>query len=1070
MILSFSSNSSDARFQKVSGQVRSLLAFRAVSIAAVALSLAPPAWGAGRQLTGQHAPATTPALAPSDAEKKFVVPPGFEVRLFAAEPEVVNPVAMTWDERGRLWVLELYEYPLGSPPGTKSRDRIKILEDTDNDGRADKVNVFADGLNLATGLLLGDGGAYVGQAPHLLFLQDTNRDDLADVRTALLSGFGLDDRHELLNGFIWGPDGWLYMTHGVFTYSQVKIPEASDPGVQMNAAVARFHPPTKQFEVFADGTSNPWGVDFDRRGNAFVSACVIDHLFHMAPGGLYVRQGGTPPHPYAYELLPSIVEHQHHMAAYCGVCIYQGDQFPAEYRDRVFIGNIHQNAINHDRLSPNGSSYTAAAEKDFLTTPDGWFMPVSQQVGPDGALWVADWYDKYPCYQNAQADPEGVDRERGRIWRVVHAGGRKAPGSRPESKMNLAGLSNRDLINLLEHPNVWHRRMAQRLLRERFNGTTVASRNPGNQGIAGSEHKALSELAFKAKSLEGRLAAIWTLHSAPPTDWPAMLERLMEDVEPVVRTWAVRLEATFLRKTLSEVATYRKANEHAKAGRAEELLVTRMSLLETLAADSDPSVRLAVATTCRELVSGSLTVNTRTDSDVPIEPVLAALIQASADAKDPLLPFMIWMAAEPGFARNPEPSLEWVAANGSTAMPLSGILLKKAMRRLCDTQDYRNIDLAVDFLLKTADQQTALTVAALDGLIEGQKAKPLLPKTDTRALFDLLGKSSNAQLKQRAQQLGAVWGDARSIQATLAAIADANLPVEQRIQAISAARLMKNDAAREAILQQVGGKNPDNLLNSAIAALGELGGDNVPSVLLSQWKSYSPSTRATAAQILVSRRRWAIALLSAIESKTFVASDLPLPAMRSLVESRDEFIRQRAAQVIGRVRPANADKQKLLEQKQAMILSGGPADPKAGHELARQACFTCHKLYGEGADVGPDLTGVGRSTLEALLANVIDPNQVVGRGYENVEIETKDGRSLSGRLIENTDTRIKLVSAGPKEETIATSDIESMRVSELSVMPEGLEQMPDADFRNLMLFILKPPQEQNSSNSQSETK
>src|SRR6266516_7972146 len=251
---------------------------------------------AGTQLAGQFAPASTPALPPEESRKKFVVPSGFEVRLFAAEPEVVNPVAMTWDERGRLWVVELYEYPLGAKKGQKPRDRIKILEDTDADGRADRVTVFADGLNLATGLQLGNGGVYVGQAPEFLFLEDTDGDGKADKRTVLKVGFGLQDRHELINGFTWGPDGWLYMTHGVFTYSMVKDPaDPNSPPVKVDAAVARYHPRTKKFEVFADGTSNPWGVDFDSAGNAFVSACVIDHFFHMAPGGHYARQGGSPP-------------------------------------------------------------------------------------------------------------------------------------------------------------------------------------------------------------------------------------------------------------------------------------------------------------------------------------------------------------------------------------------------------------------------------------------------------------------------------------------------------------------------------------------------------------------------------------------------------------------------------------------------------------------------------------------------------------------------------------------------------------------------------------------------------
>src|SRR6266446_4151558 len=207
------------------------------------LLAATPVFPAGRQLTGPYAPAASPALPPAEAQKKFSLPNGFEARLFAAEPDVVNPVAMTWDARGRLWVVELYEYPLGAPPGAKPRDRIKILEDTDGDGRADKVTVFADGLNLATGILLGNGGVYVGQAPEFLFLQDTNHDDVADKRTVLLTGFGLHDRHELLNGFAWGPDGWLYMTHGVFTHSKVHDPNDPDGlGVGVDAALARYHP------------------------------------------------------------------------------------------------------------------------------------------------------------------------------------------------------------------------------------------------------------------------------------------------------------------------------------------------------------------------------------------------------------------------------------------------------------------------------------------------------------------------------------------------------------------------------------------------------------------------------------------------------------------------------------------------------------------------------------------------------------------------------------------------------------------------------------------------------------
>ncbi len=978
----------------------------------------------GRQLSGQFAPATSPALPPEEAQKRFVVPDGFEVRLFAAEPDVINPVAMTWDERGRLWVVELYEYPLGAKPGTKPRDRIKILEDTDGDGRADKVTVFADGLNLATGLQLGYGGVFVGQAPDLLFLEDTNHDDVADKRTVLMTGFGLEDRHELLNGFTWGPDGWLYLTHGVFTHSKVKIPEASEPGVEVTAAVARYQPRTKQFEVFADGTSNPWGVDFDRCGNAFVSACVIDHLFHMTPGGIYVRQGGTPANPYSYQLLPSIVDHKHYMAAYAGVQVYQGNQFPAEWRGEVFMGNIHQNAVNHDHLTPNGSSFKATAAPDFLATSDGWFRPVSEQVGPDGALWVMDWCDKYPCYQNAQADPEGVDRERGRIWRVVYTGkhpGAKVP-SRPEVNMDLGKLSTEQLVQTLAHPNIWQRRMAERLLSER--------RDP-------AAARPLRNLLASGETLEARLFALWTLHSSGQLD-DSVLEDFYQDKEPAIRAWVARL-----------------------AGERRHATPAIIAGLSQMASDPDASVRLAVATAARQFVSSSLTVDTPAPpelKEVQVGRILAPLVQASADGKDPLIPFMIWEAAEPGIAQNPEPGLRWLLDHGADTMPLSGQITRKFMRRICDGHDSERLDMALKFVEAATEKGTGLAVAALDGLLEGLQGNVLKPMNDPNPLLDKLTASDKPELAERARRLGTLWGNHAAIQATLKVINDPRAGIQERTQAIEAARKLKTDEVRAAISNLLAPETPEPLVLAAIRALGELGGDKTGDELVQHWKAFTPEARRAAAEALASRHPWTLSLLSALEAKNIFPNEIPATVIRTLTQSADAAVRERVAQDIGRVRPADADKLKLIAEKKKMILST-PADLQAGHEVARKTCFVCHKLYGEGADVGPDLTGVGRSTLDALLANVIDPNQVIGKGYENVLVETKDGRSLSGRMVENTDVRVRLLSAGPKEDIISKSDIASLRVSELSVMPEGLEQMPDADFRNLIMFILNPPQD-----------
>jgi putative membrane-bound dehydrogenase-like protein len=989
--------------------------------------------GAGRQLTGVYSPASTPPLSPEEATKKFTVPDGFEMRIFASEPQVVNPVAMTWDDRGRLWVVELYEYPLGAKPGTKPRDQVKILEDTDNDGRADKVTVFKDGLNLATGLQLGYGGVFVGQAPHLLFLEDTDGDDHADKQTILKTGFGLEDRHELLNGFIWGPDGYLYMTHGVFTVSKVKNPDEpqSDP-VLLTAGVARFHPRSKKFEVFAEGTSNPWGVDFDRAGNAYVSACVIEHLFHLVPGGLYQRQAGNPPFPYAYQLLPSINDHKHFRAAYAGVQVYQGDLFPEEYKGTIFMGNIHDSSVHQDKLTPNGSTFKASFVQDLIRANDGWFRPVSSQVGPDGALWVMDWYDKYPCYQNANADPEGVDRERGRIWRLVYTGkdkGKAIP-SHP-ANMNLGKATIEELVQTLAHPNIWQRRMALRLLSERrdFHAGPL-----------------LRELFKSGPTMESRLFALWALHGSGLLD-DAGLDKAAEDKEPAIRAWAARLVGE--RGTPSEEAIAR---------------------LNKLAEDNDPSVRLAVATAVRQFLSGALTV----DTPPKVEPegvgdLLAKVTLHPQSAEDPVIPFMIWMAAEPAVASDPESALGWLHENGMQSPKLCAELTRKTMRRISDTGNNEFLTQALTFLDELPENAAPLAIGALTGLIEGQKGRATVPDPISTRVLANLTKSPNKEIQSRAQQLGTIWGDSAAIQASIDVLKSSTKSGEDRIAAIQAVRSQKIPGVRDALLALLDKNTPEKVQQAGVQALGENGTDETGDQILQRWKTFSPATRRLAASVLASRSKWAQLLISGIERKEIDVSEIPTPVVRSLTTTKDDYVRNRALAVIGKYRESNPDKLKLIAEKRKMVLNG-PIDLQKGHEIAQRTCLTCHKLHGEGAEVGPDLTGVGRSSLDALLANVIDPNQIIGKGYENVEVEMKDGRSVSGRLIEENDARLRLLAAGPKEEILGKKDIASMRTSEMSVMPEGLEQMPDADFRNLIWYIYSPPQDKKAVSVDEEQK
>lgn len=1027
----------------------------------------------GRQITSGQLPATTPALSPEETRQLIEVPPGFEVRLFAAEPMVVNPVAMTWDERGRLWVLELYEYPKGAAKGEKGRDRVKILEDTDADGVADKVTVFADGFSLAEGMILGNGGVYVGAPPNLYFLKDTNGDDRADTREIVLTGFGDQDRHELLNGFAWGPDGWLYMTHGVFTQSKVKDPgNPEDTGVIMNAALARFHPGTKKFEVFADGTSNPWGVDWNERGDAFVSACVIQHLFHMAPGGQYNRQGGTWANPYGYvndlpsRGLPAIVDWRHYRAAHAGITVYQGDQWPAAWRGLVFLGNIHASSLNCDRLTLVGATYKAEKESTLLgpageewraksgeKTPKGeewkhvgpgtffvsrdpWVRPVSNQTGPDGAMWVMDWYDKYPCYQNANADPEGVDREFGRIWRVVWVGdqpGKKVP-SRPGKEMDLKKLPAAELVKLLSAKNSWQSRQAQRLLAELKQDPIPAT----------EVQRTLSDVATRRGDqrdapISARFAALGALHSRGEL-LAGILHDAASDQDSGIRAWAARF-----------------------SGEQGSVILPGSPLLK-LDQDQESSVRASVAVAMRQLASGSLTVNTPGRPGAAaanIQPIISKLLARPSVTGDSYYPHIVWMAMEPRVAANPQPFFTLLAANENS---VSAYCTRRVMRRICDLSDAtaraQHLNAALEWLGGLA-AKTELAGAGLDGLIEAQKSKGAKPTLDLAPIFAKL--SANPALAERVRRLATLLGDIGASKILIAKINDPKAALDERLKAIQAARETKDAAAKGELLSLlVREKKEQALVAEAVRALGVFPGDDIAATMMAAWPNFTPATRRTAAEILSTRTQWSRALMAGLDQKTVSPQDISATARRALARSDDQTVADQAERLLGRYRPPGADKLKLIADKRKVVLAGEP-DLKNGHEVAKRACYVCHKLYHEGADVGPDLTGVGRSTIDALLQNVIDPNEVIGAGYESTEVELKDGSTVSGRVVEDTDTRLKLLASGPMEHTIAKSDIKvvngqpAIRKTTSSLMPEGLEQLSDKDFRDLIWFILNPP-------------
>ncbi len=566
---------------------------------------------------------------PADkAAAAMTVPEGFQVVLSAAEPEVRQPIGFTIDDRGRLWVAECYSYPVWQETG---HDRILVFEDTDGDGRFDSRKVFWDQGNYLTGLEVGFGGVWACCAPNLYFIPDANGDDVPDgPPQVVLDGWSNKGVHNVLNGLSWGPDGWLYGMNGITAPSKVGKPGASDAErVELNCSVWRYHPTREVFEVVANGTTNPWGLDWDDHGQAFFTNCVISHLFHLVPGGHYERMFGEDINPHSYALIPACSDHLHwgggkwtdsrggqgaHSAAggghaHAGAMIYLGDQWPASYRNSILMGNIHGKRLNRDTLERHGSGYVGRHAPDFLFANDEWFRGLNFKVGPDGSMWIIDWSDTGECHER---DEHGSHHESGRIFKVSYGQPTPAAG------LPLANASDEELVQRQLHANDWHVRTARRLLQERA---------AEGQDLTAAA-KQLKQLFASQKDDRQHLRVLWALHVIGAADEAFLREQLAHQSEHV-RLWAVRLLAEPSRGgTIAQTPP----NPSTSPAVSDELLAKFQDL-----ATNDPSalVRLELASTLQRL---------------PLEQrwdLAAALAAHAEDAADANLPLMIWYGIEP---------------------------------------------------------------------------------------------------------------------------------------------------------------------------------------------------------------------------------------------------------------------------------------------------------------------------------------------------------------------------------------------------------------------------------------
>jgi len=552
--------------------------------------------------------AGTPALPVADALKQFVLPKGFTILPVASEPEVVQPIASCTDERGRLWVVENTNYP--NCPGSP-KDRILVFEDVDGDGKDWKKTVFFDKLTFASGIQVGFGGVWVGAPPNLLFFPDKDGNAVPDgPAQTVLDGWGNQDTHETLNGFIWGPDGWLYGTQGVFTNSKVGAPgTAADQRQPCNACVWRLHPVTRTFELFSEGGSNQWGVDWNDHGQAFFTACVIPHMFHAVQGGRYHRQGGQFNNKHTYDFIKTIVSDKHAAAAFAGSLLYQGGLFPAEYRNTILFHNIHSSHLHCEDLVRQGSGFKAKNHGDgnLMHSPDNWYRALIPHSGPDGSVFLTDWYDKVHCHQQRGE----TEREHGRLYKLTY------DGVKPAANLDLAKWSDEQLVAAQLDANDWYVRSARRLLMER--------------GPKPAVHAALAKILAEHPDETRKLRALWALHCAKGLSEEIALKQLASPLE-YVRAWTIQLMC--------------------EDGKPSAAALTQFAALAK--ADPSPVVRLYLAS-----AMGRVAIASRW-------PVVEALAAKAEDAADRNIPCVLWYAIEPLVPSDPAKAL---ALAGTTQIP-----------------------------------------------------------------------------------------------------------------------------------------------------------------------------------------------------------------------------------------------------------------------------------------------------------------------------------------------------------------------------------------------------------------
>ena len=943
-------------------------------------------------------------LNPEEAIREMTIKDGYQVNVWAAEPEITQPMAFCWDHRGRLWIAENRDYESrGSGFSNSGDSRILILEDTNQDGRADIRKVFLEGIAFPAAIAVGFDGLFLGAPPHLLFVPDKDGDDRADIDQIeiLLTGWGIRDRHETLNSLHWGPDGWLYGCQGFATPSKVRKPSGNDrlyrhaddfpedllegEGTDINGGVWRYHPTKDRFEVVAHGFSNPWGIDYDEHGQLFISACVIPHLWHIIPGGIYQRQGGQHFNPYVYEDIQTIADHRHR-SAHGGARVYLSDAFPADQHGRIFMANIHEHAVLTDVLERKGSGYIGRHGDDFLLANNAQWIGFSMELGPDGGIYVLDWHDADICGK------EVLNKETGRVFRIMPTDSQAKNWKNRYS--DLTSLSDKELVQLQSSKSSWHSRRARLILQERAHLSLIST----------EAVEALFDLAKDKNQIPHRLNALWTLHSCDKIGQAEIID-LLDDKNEFIRAWSIQFLC-----------------EDFDPGQAA---LTKFA--DLAANDPSPVVRLYLANALQ-----------RIDEESQWN-IAANLLTRREDISDQNIPLMIWFGLEHLVMK--DPTRAW-QLTGQSVFPKINQFIS---RRLVDGGRLNELIAQIDPAKNNTRDLLTGVLAALEGRTD------VKPPVEWKNKYNGL-QNSTEEIIKLSTSINQQFGDQEVIRNLLVTIQNDQSKIEDKIIAIKQLAVRKQP---ELIAELPRLLEDDRTQLEAIRAIAQYDRNPLGELLLKKYPGSHTEAKAEIIQTLASRSNYGWMLARAIADGGISKKDVPAYTARQL----RRVVGSGFVEIWGPIDEPDTDIQQSYTFYRNLIEDAGDhqINLSRGKEIFTRTCAPCHKMYGEGGIIGPDITGSNRTNLDYLLSNILEPSVEMQDDYRMLVITTRDGRTYAGNKIGENDRQIVLRIVGQDELILNKAEIQSSEVTPVSMMPEGLlKTLNNQEVIDLLGFLMQP--------------